>query len=264
MSKKIITYTGLLNDIYCDRRNIENKEVLQLLRQVEAIPQRLLPFKGHIFVLDYSQRRHVGFSGQTKSMTGYDPRDIMNDGIDFIISVFQKDDFKIYNEIIFNQITAFLKRTPHQEHAEYLFSFTYRIKKADGKLIRLFQQCNYITDPKTRLPVYCIGMATDISALKKDDSMVFSIDKRKTETDKFNYSNLVTGCYYPAGEGSCLSGREREILGRLADGFSSKQIAAKLHLSESTVVNHRKNMLKKTNTKNVAALIRYAIGERII
>src|SRR5690349_24056158 len=118
MSKKIITYTGLLNDIYCDRRNIENKEVLQLLRQVEAIPQRLLPFKGHIFVLDYSQRRHVGFSGQTKSMTGYDPRDIMNDGIDFIISVFQKDDFKIYNEIIFNQITAFLKRTPHQEHAE--------------------------------------------------------------------------------------------------------------------------------------------------
>jgi hypothetical protein len=45
-------------------------------------------------VLDYTQRRHVGFTGQTKSMTGYDPRDIMDGGLDFILNVFQKDDFQ--------------------------------------------------------------------------------------------------------------------------------------------------------------------------
>src|SRR5678815_5003954 len=90
-AKKIITYTGLLNEVYSRPTDIDDREVLQLLRQTEAIPQRLLPFNGHIFVLDYTQRRHVGFSGQTRSMTGYDPRDIMNDGIDFICLLYTSD-----------------------------------------------------------------------------------------------------------------------------------------------------------------------------
>jgi len=263
-AKKIITYTGLLNEVYSRPTDIDDREVLQLLRQTEAIPQRLLPFNGHIFVLDYTQRRHVGFSGQTRSMTGYDPRDIMNDGIDFIINVFQKDDFRIYNETIFSKITTFLKGTPYTQHPEFLFSFTHRIKKADGRWVHLFQQGSYITDPKTLLPVCVIGVSTDITPLKKDNSIIFSIDKRKTETGLFNYNNILTDHYYPDPEESRLSRREREILGRLADGLSSKEIAAKLHLSESTVVNHRKNMLRKTNTKNVAELIRYTINKGII
>lgn len=263
-AKKIITYTGLLNEVYSRPTDIDDREVLQLLRQTEAIPQRLLPFNGHIFVLDYTQRRHVGFTGQTKSMTGYDPRDIMDGGLDFILNVFQKDDFKIYNETIFRKITTFLKGTPYTQHPEFLFSFTHRIKKADGRWVHLFQQGSYITDPKTLLPVCVIGVSTDITPLKKDNSIIFSIDKRKTETGLFNYNNILTDHYYPDPEESRLSRREREILGRLADGLSSKEIAAKLHLSESTVVNHRKNMLRKTNTKNVAELIRYTINKGII
>ena len=263
-SKKIITYTGLLNDVYSRPKDIDNKEVVQLLQQAEAIPQKLLPFKGHIFVLDYTQRRHVGFSGQTKSMTGYDPRDIMNGGIDFVIDVFQKDDFKIYNETIFNKITAFLKEVPYAQHSDFVFSFTHRLRKADGKWVHLFQQGSYITDPKSHLPFCAIGVSTDISPLKKDNSITFSIDKKKTETRMFDYSNILTDHYYPDPEEARLSKREREVLGRLADGLTSKEIAGKLHLSENTVVNHRKNILKKTSTKNVAELIRFAFHKGII
>jgi DNA-binding CsgD family transcriptional regulator len=49
----------------------------------------------------------------------------------------------------------------------------------------------------------------------------------------------------------------------MSQGLSSKQTAEK-RLSESTLVNHRKKMLKKTNTKNVAELIHYAISKGII
>lgn len=94
--------------------------------------------------------------------------------------------------------------------------------------------------------------------------MIFSIDKKKNEDSRFDYDNILTHNYYPDPEESRLTGREREILGRLADGLSSKQIAGKLHLSENTIVNHRKNILRKTNTKNVAELIRYAINNGII
>ena len=263
-SKKLITYTGLLNNIYYRPKDIDNREVIQLLRQAEAFPYQVLPFKGHIHVVDYMQRRHVGLSGQTKNMTGYDPRDVMDGGLDFVISIFQKDDFKIYNEVIFREIAAFLQKTPHALHSEYLFSFTYRVKNASGNWMQLFQQGNYITDPKTNLPVYNIGMTVDISALKKDNSMILCIDKKGNGAGIFHYDSIVTNYYYPDPEEARLSRREREILGRLADGLSSKQIADKLNLSESTIVNHRKNILKKTNTKNVAELIHYAFCKGII
>ena len=72
---------------------------------------------------------------------------------------------------------------------------------------------------------------------------------------------------YPAKEleaadkdnkGGILSDREIEILKLVADGYSSKQVADKLFLSELTVNTHRRNMLKKTNQPNVAALVSFA------
>jgi DNA-binding CsgD family transcriptional regulator len=263
-TNKVITYTGLLNDIYYRANEIDNEEVLQLLRQTEAIPKSQLTFKGHIFVMDYTQGRHVALSGQTKEMIGYDARDVMDGGVDFVINRFQNDDFAIYNEKIFSRVVAFLKNTVHAQHSEHLFSFSYRVKNAEGKWAHLFQQGNYITNPKTNLPVYSMGITLDISPLKKDNSMIFSIDKREKEGSAVIYKNILTEYYYPDPEESLLSRREREILGRLADGLSSKQVADKLNLSENTIVNHRKNMLKKTNTKNIAELIRYATGKGII
>jgi DNA-binding CsgD family transcriptional regulator len=264
MGTKSITYTGLLNDIYYRPKEIDTREVVQLLRQAEAIPNRLLPFKGCIHVIDYTQRRHVGLSGPARNMIGYDPREVLDNGLDFVIDIFQKDDFRIYNEKIFCQVVEFLKNTPQQEHCEYIFSFGYRMRRADGEWIHIYQQGTYITDPQTSLPLYGIGMVTDISPLKKDTCMLFSIDRKKSELSAFNYDNIVTSYFYPDPDESKLSKREREILGWLGDGMSSKQIAAKLFLSESTVVNHRKNMLKKTNTKNIAELIHYAINKGLI
>ena len=113
-SKKLITYTGLLNDAYYRSNDIDNREVLQLLRQAESIPRNQLPFKGHIFVLDYTQRRHVALSGQTKDMIGFDAGDLMDGGVDFIISRFHPDDFTVYNEKIFSRIITFLLQAPRQ------------------------------------------------------------------------------------------------------------------------------------------------------
>jgi len=52
-----------------------------------------------------------------------------------------------------------------------------------------------------------------------------------------------------------LSNREQEIFTYIVAGHSSKQIAEKLNISKRTVDNHRQNILKKTNSKNVVELI---------
>jgi DNA-binding NarL/FixJ family response regulator len=58
---------------------------------------------------------------------------------------------------------------------------------------------------------------------------------------------------------SRLTQREVDILCLLAEGLTSTQIADRLCLSPRTVDTHRKNMLRKTSTNNVAGLIRYGI-----
>lgn len=56
-----------------------------------------------------------------------------------------------------------------------------------------------------------------------------------------------------------LSAREDEILGFLAEGQSSKQIARTLDLSVRTVETHRQNIRRKLDLETQADLIRYAV-----
>ena len=56
-------------------------------------------------------------------------------------------------------------------------------------------------------------------------------------------------------ETDILTSRELEILKLIAEGASSKEIAASLFLSVNTVDNHRRNMLKKTGAVDTSALI---------
>jgi two-component system NarL family response regulator len=56
-----------------------------------------------------------------------------------------------------------------------------------------------------------------------------------------------------------LGRRETEVLRLLAQGSSSPQIGASLHISTSTVDVHRRNIMNKLELRTVAELTKYAI-----
>ncbi|HLN53243.1 MAG TPA: response regulator transcription factor [Lentimicrobium sp.] len=56
-----------------------------------------------------------------------------------------------------------------------------------------------------------------------------------------------------------LSSREAEILQLIASGMTTAEIAAKLFISPRTAEFHRSNLLAKTESKNTADLIRFAV-----
>lgn len=60
-----------------------------------------------------------------------------------------------------------------------------------------------------------------------------------------------------------LTGREREILQLIAEGFTTKDMARQLDLSVNTVHVHRNNIMRKLDIHKQAALIRYALKEGI-
>jgi DNA-binding NarL/FixJ family response regulator len=61
-----------------------------------------------------------------------------------------------------------------------------------------------------------------------------------------------------------LSAREFEVIVLLCHGLSTKDIAEKLFLSEHTIEGYRKEIIKKTNTKNTNELIHYAVSNGIV
>ena len=61
-----------------------------------------------------------------------------------------------------------------------------------------------------------------------------------------------------------LSERELEVLKLICIGHSNHEIAESLHISKRTVDKHRANLLDKTNSKNTAHLVMYAIKNKLI
>jgi DNA-binding NarL/FixJ family response regulator len=61
-----------------------------------------------------------------------------------------------------------------------------------------------------------------------------------------------------------LSDREIEVLQLICKGLSNQEIADKLFISKRTVDHHRASLLTKTETKNAASLVIYAIKHKMI
>jgi DNA-binding NarL/FixJ family response regulator len=64
--------------------------------------------------------------------------------------------------------------------------------------------------------------------------------------------------------GRLLSPRQREIVQRLAEGRTNKEIAATLGISAKTVDSHRTAIMRRLNIHSVTELVRYAIRETLI
>jgi len=65
-------------------------------------------------------------------------------------------------------------------------------------------------------------------------------------------------------EPSRLSPREREIVQLLAEGKTTKQVAAVLGISTKTAETHRANVMRRLDFRSVVELVRYAIRNGII
>lgn len=78
-------------------------------------------------------------------------------------------------------------------------------------------------------------------------NLVLNLNKKNAEEDKDE-----------------LTERESEILYHICKGLSNQEIADTLFLSKRTVDKHRENILSKTNARNTAGLVMYAIKHGVI
>lgn len=65
-------------------------------------------------------------------------------------------------------------------------------------------------------------------------------------------------------EKSALTKREVEILELICQELTMKEIGEQLFISEQTIHTHRKNLMRKTESKNAVGLVKFAIQNQIV
>jgi len=78
---------------------------------------------------------------------------------------------------------------------------------------------------------------------------------------------IITNLYKTSKEidkTATLSKRELIVLKLICESYTNNQIAKKLYVSNDTVKWHRSNLLLKTNSRNTAGLVLYAIRNNLI
>lgn len=209
-------------------------------------------------IMDMRTSKFVYVSKNSLQLLGYTADEILQKGVAVMLSLIHPDDMEEYVEVT-KVIWEFLMDLPPSQRKYYKTSVDYRIKNKDEVYKRVLQQNTALQTDKTGNIVMLLMVLSDVSHLKKDNVISAAIISTKHD-----------GCLVWDASDTQLrsqiafSKREREIIKLLAEGFSSKQVADKLNLSEYTVSTHRRNMLKKTSLTNARALVKFAINHGML
>lgn len=105
---------------------------------------------------------------------------------------------------------------------------------------------------------------SDISEVKTAITTVFEGGKYFSQELLYNVVRNIKQTQVSQELMETLSERELEVLKQICIGLSNQEIAENLHISKRTVDKHRANLLDKTNSKNTAHLVMYAIKNKLI
>lgn len=90
-----------------------------------------------------------------------------------------------------------------------------------------------------------------IKSIVIDDEKIYA-NENQTLNESYDFSKSI------------LSDREKDIIRLIANEYTSEEIAEKLFISKFTVETHRKNIFLKLKVKNIAGLVKTAMGLGII
>jgi hypothetical protein len=212
------------------------------LKALPAIQLFVQTGLGFFTIADYEAMEYLYVSPSVKTITGYSSDSWMEGGTQFCFNLYHPDDHKLHREV-HKKIFDFHCSIPYEERLKYRYSYDSRVKRSDGKYIRLLVQMVFLKIDEMGKPLLGYELATDISSFKKDNKMTLSINKYD---DSSGFTDIILD-FSPEEINGILSKRENEINQLIRKGFTSREIAEKLCLSKNTVDTHRRKIIHKLN-----------------
>jgi len=246
-------FKQLLDDLTISPEHIDYSILNYHIRLLEHIA---LVENSSITIYDIFQKRYVFVRNRFRELIDYDDKKAAEEGYSFFFRLMHPDDISFVLDTSIKSI-EFIRNVPVEQRKDFKTIFEFRLRNNQGKYIRFIQQMvNLELDLKGNMWLIMILMDVNPNQL---DSRVL---QRST-------MNMRSGKVYQFTEEreekqSQLSKREIEILGLIAKGLASKEIAEQLYLSVNTVNNHRQRIIEKMDVNNTSEALTYAMRIGII
>jgi DNA-binding CsgD family transcriptional regulator len=210
------------------------------------------------WINDFTKGCNVYVHPNVELITGYSIEDFKD--FAYIFSITHPDDREYAFEFAKRAFTLSKDFKPAllEDPLCTSISIDFRIKCKNENLIRINRHSSCFKTDKHGNVVYGLALFTDLSHFKKNGHFTF-LWHGKNEF-KHHFDDLVIKYH----NGFSITGREKDVLSRLSNGFSATKIARELSISVHTVISHRKKLLQKTGTKNTAQLIKFSMENGIL
>jgi len=254
MAKKVLPFDQALHiweDVIRDGKEIRLELDLEIHKKMLNLIH-IGPFYYYIFDIQSSSLIFV--SPSVTEVLGYTLEEFT---LGFFFSnVIHPDDVQFYINFE-NKVAEFFNTLTVDNIFKYKVQYEFRVRKTSGEYIRVLQQVVTLQTTENGGINKSFGIHTDISDIKSEGTPSLSIIGIEGEPSYLNIE--VEKVFVPTK--SLLSDREKEVLFHIIHGKHSAEIAELLGLSKHTVLNHRRNILAKTETKSSADLIVKTIKE---
>ena len=227
---------------------------------------------GCIYLASCSENAFRYMDPSFSHITGYGDGIIYEKGIDWWFTLIHPDDI---NPML-SKILQHCFLLPVKKRLNKPFSLEYRLKHAGGKWIWIREtKCVvYITEEGKN--EFILGRLEGISEIKREEEERMSTVIREDgnsnpllkaaipilNADREKDPGILSiSNQFKQPEGVVMpTKREKEILQLIGEGYSTKLIADKLHISINTVETHRRHLLEKIRVKNSMELIKQTSG----
>ncbi|WP_234110493.1 LuxR C-terminal-related transcriptional regulator [Chryseobacterium sp. R2A-55] len=159
------------------------------------------------------------------------------------------------------KVSEFFGSLPVEKLNKYKASQDFRIKNANGNYIRILHQVVPFNFSERGEVSKSFGIHTEISHLKDSGEPRLSFIGLEGEPSFINIRIDESAARKTL---ELFSNREREIVKKLCEGFSTDEIAESCFISIHTVRSHRKSILKKAGVNSTNELIIKVIKEGLV
>jgi len=246
----------------------------------DLLPQNLLTLfdemSPHVIcIADVLAGQHLFISKVAQKLFGYSHEDLCNAGVPFLNTFLHPDD-KERVETTYAAKIEEANRSGPQPGKHFIYTEEFRLKQADKRWIWVESKTAIIAYTPEGKVYKTLCLVTDITEKKAEKNRLWNesapVIKPHTQAVAQNreinrlvhtHTNRAADTWQPVTDNKShipvnISSREAEVLKLIAQGYSSKILAAELHISPHTADSHRKNLLAKFNVKNTAELVNEA------
>jgi len=213
------------------------------------------------YVLDYPSGKYRFLGRQQEHISGYTNEEVLQRGIDLFLHSVHPSEIDILLHRVYPDMTAFVAAQKDDDVKKgLLFQYNCRSRRKDGTYVNLLNNMHILELDNQGRASLVLG---NVIMLQNGGILPLRL-KIKQFQFKELAETVFSRVYTSLPEHRHLTARELEILRYLAHGYTSREIAQKLCISQLTVDTHRRHLLRKLQCNNVVEMTRIAFQNALL